>query len=738
MSSAPTGVADARATDAPAALAFDYAGPVQMQAGSLQRWTLRFTANADLPAGARIAVAHRWPNDWGIAQAGDPAGIDYLEVEATNGGSVRWWHARLPTWHPFDHVTFVDIADGLARGQRVEMRYGDDRAGSPGYRVQTFLEESSPQSMRWQSGDGAPWQEFARLTRRIVGAAPAQLVLTVPSRVAVGEAFDLHLRIEDRWGNPATLDAPVDVEIGADAGDPATPLRWTIPLSGWLRRSLTLQRPGIRRLTARTVGSLALEAAGNPVEAVAQPPAVRLYWGDLHGQSLIGCGARSIDAYYAHARDFSGTDFSSHQANCFLVSGEEWEETQASTQRHHDTGRFVSLLGVEWSAASPIGGDHNLYFPGDAAELHRCSHEFVADKSDVATDLPHVEDLYRHYRNTDTLVAVHVGGRTANLEWHEPGLDRLLEVHSTHATSEWFLFDALRRGYRMGVIAGSDGVDGRPGNSHPGHMGVRNVRGGLTAIFAPELSRPALWQALRQRHCYATTGERILLDFRMGGARMGDAIDAGSGRQGLSGFEVRVEGTAPLEQIDFFRGTQRLQRIDCFAAAGAMSRRLRVAWKGASAPGNWERARMRWDGMLRVAGTRIAGTQGYAFDSPDEGIVEHHDDRIRWRSVTAGDWDGVVVDLESPAAAELWFVTAPMTLRTRPGAIGPAGRRFTAHDPERCVEMRWLPERAPPSAFAGTFVDPAPVAGEQAYWVRVRQSDGALAWSSPIFVATGR
>ena len=198
---------------------------------------------------------------------------------------------------------------------------------------------------------------------------------------------------------------------------------------------------------------------------------------------MIGCGARSIDAYYAHARDFSATDFASHQANCFLVSrGRMAARRASSTQRHHAPRRFVTFLGVEWSGATSVGGDHNLYFPGDEAALHRCSHEFVADKSDADTDLKHVEDVYRHYRGSDTLVAVHVGGRTADLAWHEPGLDRLLEVHSTHATSEWFLFDALRRGYRMGVIAGSDGVDGRPGNSHPGHLSVRNVRGGLTAI----------------------------------------------------------------------------------------------------------------------------------------------------------------------------------------------------------------------------------------------------------------
>ena len=148
---------------------------------------------------------------------------------------------------------------------------------------------------------------------------------------------------------------------------------------------------------------------------------------------------------------------------------------------------------------------------------------------------------------------------------------------------------------------------------------------------------------------------------------MGDAVAAAPGRRGLSGFDVRVAGTAPLEQIEFFRGTTRLQRVDAFATAGARSNRLRIAWKGAAAPGNWERARMRWDGLLRVAGARIVRADGFAFDSPDEGITGHDHACVRWRSVTAGDWDGVVVELDDPAHAELCLVTAPMSLRTRPG-----------------------------------------------------------------------
>jgi hypothetical protein len=720
-----------RDADAAAAIAFRYEGARCMTAGALQRWTLHFTATRDLPQGARIAMAHRWPNDWGIAQAVAPTGIDYLDATTSDGTSLRWWNARLHTWHPFDHVVFVELPAGLARHASAMLRFGDERAGSPGFRTQTFIEEASPFSLRWQAAEGEPWVEFARHSVQIVGAQPHRLVASAPSRVACDVPFELHVRVEDEWGNPARLDAPLALEIVDGEGDPSAPLlRAVMSPDAWLRTPLTLAESGIHRLQVRAVGAMTLDAHSNPLEVCSTAPAP-LFWGDLHGQSLIGCGARTIDAYYAHARDFSGSDFASHQANCFLVTSDEWRQTASSTQRHHAPRRFVTFLGVEWSGASSVGGDHNLYFPGDEAPLRRCSHEFIADRSDVDTDLRHIGDVYRHYRGTDTLVAVHVGGRTADLAFHEPGLDQLLEVHSTHATSEWFLFDALRRGYRMGVIAGSDGVDGRPGNSHPGHLSVRNVRSGLTAITAPALTRPALWQALKDRHCYATTGERILLSFACGRAGMGDAIEAGIDP---IGFDVSVEGTSPLERIDFFRGTQRLRSIDLFAGAGAVSNRVRIAWRGLSARGNWQRARMNWDGEVRVAHARILNAQGWAFDTPDEGVQGVDDTRVGWRSVTAGDWDGVIVELDRPGDAEFVFVTGPMTLRTRLPRTRTDRWRIDAGNPERSVEFASLPESLPPCTFAGRFEDVVPADGEHAYWIRVRQSDGAQAWSSPIFV----
>jgi hypothetical protein len=699
--------------------------PSQVTAGSLASWRITVVPSAPLPAGARIALARRWPSDWGTPQTRDPAAPDYLSATASTGTALRVWTARLHPWHPFDHVLFVELLGALPAGAELRLAFGERSGGSPGANAQTFVEEASPLAVRLCPDAASGWTEVARLETRVAGAAPARWVLTAPSRVVAGEPFEIHARAEDEWGNPATV-GPATLSIEGGAGGPA---RLAIGGdAGPTARCRVALPAGVHRLRAIDAASGTVAESNPIVSAGAQP--TRLFWGDIHAQSVIGCGARSIEAFYRHARDFAACDFASHQANCFLVSAPEWDETQAVTARLNEPGRFVTLLGVEWSAASHLGGDRNLYFPGDRAELRRCSHEFVADRGDLATDLPHADDLHRHYRDTDTLVALHVGGRTTDLRWHEPRIERLIEVHSTHATSEWFLFDALARGYRLGVVAGSDGVDGRPGASHPGHMGVRNVRGGLVAVAMRELTREALLAALRARRCYATTGERIVLDFEVDGQPMGAEVTA----TGQPRLRVRVEGTAPLAAVEIFRGTERVWTAPLVPTDSRPSRWLRVSWSGASAPGNWQRARMVWDGALRIEGGRFGDARGWAFDTPDEGIVAREAQRIAWRSVTAGDWDGLEAEVQGEPGALLRFASEPLSVAVPLAAIDDAPFEVHAENPQRRLRVERLPAGLSPPAFEATIQDEMPLAGTHAYWVRVRQHDGAMAWSSPVFV----
>ncbi|MBM3627062.1 MAG: hypothetical protein FJX21_04515 [Alphaproteobacteria bacterium] len=697
-------------------------GPQPVVAGMSGTWTLRFDAGpGGLPAGGAIACIRRWPSDWDVPQCHSPAAPGFTTISFDSPCRYRWRTRRSIEWHPFDHVFELELLDAVPPGSGVTMVFGDRAGGGPGLRAQTFIEEASPLSVRVRPGQGA-WIEIARLDVRVIAGEATRWELIAPSDVVAGEAFELALRVEDPWGNPAAATTRPEI-----AGARCTPLPDLPGIQRWTAR---IDAPGVARLRAR---GLPGEPRSNPVRVHDAAPATRIRWGDIHAQCVIGCGARSIDAFFAHARDFGRIDFASHQANCFLVSTPEWRETEDATARHNDPGRFVTLLGLEWSADTARGGDRNLYFPGDSAPITRCSHEYVDDKSDAASDLPLAEDLHAHYRGTRAIVALHVGGRTTDLSRHEPGLERLIEVHSTHATSEWFLFEALERGYRMGVTGGSDGVDGRPGASHPGHQAVRNVRGGLMAAPLGALTRDGLWQAMSARNCYATNGARIRLEFTGDGRPMGSEFAA----RAAPLLAIAVEGTAPLEAVDIFRGTTIVHSVALRAVDAPLSGRVRIAWRGATAPGNFSKSRMRWDGAATLSEGGFHDVEGHAFDTPDEGIVATTPSRIAWRSMTGGDWDGVIARIDAPAHAVLSVETPQISAAVPVGALARGPTRFQDAKPLRELEIQRLPCDPGPPGWQGVFRDPSPPTGWSAYWVRVRQWDGACAWSSPIFAEIG-
>src|SRR3546814_8758331 len=78
---------------------------------------------------------------------------------------------------------------------------------------------------------------------------------------------------------------------------------------------------------------------------------------------------------------------------------------------------------------------------------------------------------------------------------------------------EWILHAAFEMGYRVGIVANSDGHKGRPGASYPG-ASLFGAIGGLTCLLTPELTRAGLLDCLRKRHHYGTTGNRMILDVR--------------------------------------------------------------------------------------------------------------------------------------------------------------------------------------------------------------------------------
>ncbi|MGH2561565.1 MAG: DUF3604 domain-containing protein, partial [Thermomicrobiales bacterium] len=393
----------------------------------------------------------------------------------------------------------------------------------------------------------------------------------------------------------------------------------------------------------------------------------------------------------------------------------------------------------EWSANYPAGGDHNVYFLHDDPErspIHRSSHWLIDDgDGDGETDrhpLPRLRDTFRG--RDDVLILPHIGGRRANLAMlDDVARSPLIEISSVHGRFFWFAREALERGLKVGFIAGSDDHCGRPGVAPPSTHDLV-VPGGLSAVYAPALTRAALWNALRTRRCYGTSGPRIIVDVAADDHPMGSEYVTASAPR----FSGRIAGTAPIDTIHLRRGLEIVWTYDALTAPppawsqSAVHARLRIAWSGAHSKNRPKVAT--WDGSLTITGGAIPRAEPYNLSHPFEGLTRVTDQSVAWRSQTSGEEDGVVLDLELTPEARLDFDT-PIALFTCVLADLDAEPLIVeAGGIDQQVELRWVRAESGPFDVAWDWTDPSPSPGEHAYWLWVTQADGACAWSSPIFV----
>ena len=706
------------------------AGPIA--AGSWGTWRLRYSAGSyGIDENGTLLVAWRFATDWGTPQTSDPAAPNYVSATTDSRsckvacrydpkGYVRPWRACLA----------VDVFDGpLLPGDTITITYGDRSGGSRGTRAQTFVEKAfrfrtlvdAQGSGQYVTLPGSPATE-------IVAGEAQRLVAILPGEAVTGRPFDLVVKAEDGWGNPATGYCGA-VALEDESGSIANlPQRYTFqPGDRGVRRigNCIVHRPGIYTIRARALDS-ALAGESNPMRALETPGPHRPFWADLHGQSGETVGTNSARDYFAFARDYSALDVSGHQGNDFQITAEVWDEIVAAANEANEPGRFVAFVGYEWSGNSAGGGDRNVYFLGSQGELLRSSHAQIGDLSDLATDRYPVSELHEALAGrSDVVIIPHVGGRPSDLAWHSATLEPVVELYSSWGEFEWMLRESLERGYRVGVVAGSDGHKGRPGSSYPG-ASTFGVYGGLSCILAAELSRSAIGEALKARRCYATSGQRIIVQALCEGRPVGSRFRLDR----PPAFDLEIVGTDELEQIELWRGNDLLQSWP--AKQERSPDQLRLSWKGARVRG---RARMaRWDGALTVEGGRILNVEGYAFDSPAEGVQEWDARRVSWRSITTGDSDGVLVTLEARADTALAVDTALVSTEVKWSDLGDDGLRIAAGglDLELTIERRPLGLQT--RHFRVNYQPDSSPAGEQAYWIRALQVDGAKAWTSPWYV----
>ena len=690
-------------------------------AGSLGRWRLTYyVGRYGLAAGGGLKLLFRTASDWPVLQGKDPYEENFLTVTTTGRGRLSWRYEPRGYVQPWPKAVAVDVSQwGLAEGDTVTFYLGDPEGGSPGVRAQTFCERNYEFRVVVDPFATGQYVPVPSPTVDIVSGEAARLLLILPSTVAPGEPFDLLVKLEDRWGNPATS---YSGEVLLEGLSGLRAARLTRSDEGVQRiRGLRLYQAGIYRVRG-CEPNLGLEAESNPLQVrPAEEGSRLLLWGDLQGQSAETCGTGSAAEYFRYARDVAGLDFCSHQGNAYQITSSFWRELQELVRRYNAPGRFIALLGYRWAGNTGGGGGRNVLFRGDRAELYRCSRAQVAegDGGEVCYPLSALRTALRRHK---ALLIAGAGSPHASLDQHDPDLEPLIEVYSAWGEAPWLLQEALERGCRVGVVAASGDLQGRPGASYPGGSEMVG-RGGLTGVYATACTREAVWEALRARRCYATNGARILLDVQADGHAMGQVYRAKRAPR----FQVRVSGTDEVERVEIRRGAQVVYRYP--EQDVGMPGWVRIRWGGAWAR-DWPR-QMPWDGSLRCHGAEIVTVLPLGFDSPARGIVLCDKQAVSWRSLVAGNENGLLLQLVGGPEAKLEFY-APLTALTVALADLPYEQSLGGEGLHLRIEPR--PQGTGRRDLDIVWEERELFPGVTSYSVIVFQVDGSKAWSSPIYV----
>ncbi|MEM9200968.1 MAG: DUF3604 domain-containing protein [Actinomycetota bacterium] len=724
-----------------------------------QTFRLTYTAGRyGLDDTGSIKVVFRFTFDGGDLQFDDPTASNYVTAVTSNGVPLRLSFSQNGHVRPWYQALHVFVSHGYLReGDTISITVGDTSGGSPGYLVQSMCESA----FTWRvladvcaTGHHVPIATSP--TMEVTPGPPATWKVIAPTHRRPGELVRVGIKAEDAYGNPS------------DQVDAAVELRSDHPIDG-LPATVRFQ-PGERaacvELTApatshpepirfQLVGADGTQLAASGPLRVSERAATA-YWGDMHGQSGESVGLNTAHQYFTFARDLAFLDATSHQANDFQINAAFWAHINELTAAFHEDGRFLAIPGYEWSGNTGVGGDRNVYFRREGRTIRRSSHALIDDRHDIDTDAPTARQLFADLAHEDAVVYAHIGGRPADVSYaHDPRLETAMEIHSAWGTFEWLMDDCFREGYRVGVVANSDGHKGRPGASHPG-MSQFGAYGGLTCFLLPELTRDAWFACLRARRHYATTGDRIHLDVEVHGDGLcrfeadpqvepdarSDAVDElGMGDIGVAATTTVVvraiaDARAPIERVDVLRGSE---VVDTHRnpASPAGSRRVRVLWRGAAVKGRGARAD--WRGRLSVEGAtidRVVEINNWNADRP----VRQDASTVEWESVTAGNFAAFDLWLTTPNGASGDSLCPTLSIETNHGAASVIVDDDFA---ERSFELGGLDLELHVSRLAMSL-DPAPLriesevalhpARDTPIWVRVTTEDGFQAWSSPVYL----
>jgi hypothetical protein len=465
-----------------------------------------------------------------------------------------------------DWTAVITVAGAdLVFGDVITCTFGDTTGGGLGIHAPLKADIEMVRVAVDTTGDGT----FTLLNDlpevEAVSGAPFRLLVVAPTQVELGVPFRLALVAQDSCVNAAQAYRGTVAFASTDPLAVLPPDHTFTPNDRGIHTfQVTLNTPGPAWITATDTVLWPEGVPSNPIVCHEAEEPLGVYWGDLHSHTNLSADAqgRAIAAF-SYARDVARLDFYATTDHAFGEGGytpEEWSLNRMLVAQNDAPGIFTALLGYEWTVWEPDG--HRTVLFRDTDE------EMVSPEQ-----APTLADLWSALQGKQALTIPHHTGKqwrdgsTATVEWDvaDDALQRSVEVYSSHGQSEvydpdhplsyenvglpgnqsvpgpHYARDGWAMGRPLGVMASGDDHTARPGQPSRG----------LTAVLAPSLTGEAVFDALAAGHSYATTGQRIWLDFRVDGFIMGEVLTVTLPHS--PSLEVQVVGTDVLSYVEVIK-----------------------------------------------------------------------------------------------------------------------------------------------------------------------------------------